>query len=54
MLSIVNTKSIFLCTFCTLMSGTDTLAVFSFPSVEAAHWAGMTGRTVHMHEEAYT
>lgn len=26
------------------MSGTDTPAVFSFPSVEAAHWAGMTGR----------
>lgn len=36
------------------MSGTDTPAVFSFPSVETAHWAGMTGRTVHMHEGAYT
>lgn len=44
------TKSIFLCTFHTLISGTDTLAGFSFPSVGAAHWAEMTGRTVHMHD----
>lgn len=54
MLSIVNAKSIFLCTVCTLTSGTHTLAVFSFPSVEAAHWARTTGRTVHMHEGTYT
>lgn len=51
---IVNTKSIFLYTFRTLISGTDTLIVFSFPSVGAAHWAKMTGGTVHMRDGTYT
>lgn len=50
MLSIVNTENVFSYIFRTFQSGADTLAVFSFPSVEAAHWVRMTGQTVHMHD----